>query len=503
VTDVEFLIVLLLAAALLAQLAGRLRVPYPVLLVLGGLAIAFVPGTDRVALGPDVVFGVLLPPILYAAAFTSSPRDLRTHAREVGLLSIGLVVLTLGAVAVVAHGLLHLSWPMAFVLGAVLAPTDPVAAVAVFRRAHVPESVGAIVEGESLVNDGAGLTLFKVALAAATGGGFAVWQAGLDLVLVAAGGVAAGVAIAWAIGHLRRPVQEPQIEITLSLFTPYAAFIVAEHLGASGILAVVAAGLYSGWRAPDALLPETRVKAEAFWSVLAFVLEALLFVLVGLQLPRVVAELGPDAVGRYLPPALAVVGVLVAARMVFALAVRRPAAEAAVIGWSGMRGAVSLAAALSIPAAAHGRPVVVFAAFVAIVVTIVVQGTTLAVLVRALGLGATDEAERREEEARLEASHAALARLDEAMDDDAVPDTTVERLRSTYVEHAERAAAELGHDDVETDDSSEAYRELRRATLAAEREAVLRLRREGRLGTRAARRLQHEIDLAESRLGSK
>ncbi|MEA2255168.1 MAG: monovalent cation:H+ antiporter, family [Solirubrobacteraceae bacterium] len=501
-TRVEFLILLLLAAALLAQLAGHLRVPYPVMLVLGGLGIAFIPGGDRVALAPDVVFGVLLPPILYAAAFTSSPRDLRAHAREIGLLSIGLVALTVAAVAVVAHAALHLSWPMAFVLGAVLAPTDPVAAVAVFRRAHVPESVGAIVEGESLVNDGAGLTLFKLAVAAATGGGFTLWHAGLDLVLVSTGGVAAGLAVAWLIGHLRRPVQEPQIEITLSLFTPYAAFIVAEHLGVSGILAVVAAGLYSGWRASDALLPETRVKAEAFWGVLAFVLEALLFVLVGLQLPHVVAGLGPGAVGRYLPPALAVVGALVVVRMAFALAVRRPAAEGAVVGWSGMRGAVSLAAALSVPAAADGRDLVLFAAFVAIVVTLVGQGMTLGPLVRAVGLGASEEAERREEEARLEASQAALARLEEAAHDDDVPDTTVERLRSTYVEHAERAAAELGHEDVETEDSSEAYRDLRRATLAAEREAIMRLRREGRLGRAAARRLQHEIDLAESRLGS-
>src|SRR3954467_12562484 len=271
---------LLLAIALLAQLAGRFDVPYPVFLVAGGLAIALVPGIPRLRLEPDIVFLVFLPPLLYAAAFTSSPRDLKANAGRIALLAVALVVLTVVAVAAVARVVLgELSWPMAFVLGAVLAPTDPVAATAVFRRTPVPERVAVVlegerlavvVEGESLVNDGVGLTLYRSAVGAATAGAFSLGAAALDLLLVAAGGVAIGIAGGWGLNGFKRRVQEPEIEITLSLFTPYAAYIAAERAGVSGVLAAVTVGVYSGWRTSEVLLPETRVKVQAFWSALAF-----------------------------------------------------------------------------------------------------------------------------------------------------------------------------------------------------------------------------------------
>jgi CPA1 family monovalent cation:H+ antiporter len=516
---IELLILLLLAIALLAQLAGRLRVPYPVFLVLAGLAVALIPGVPRIDLEPDVIFLVFLPALLYAAAFVSSPRDLWAHAGRIGMLAIALVILTVLAVAAVARLLIgDLSWPMAFVLGAVLAPTDPVAATSVFRRMPVPERVGTVVEGEALVNDGVGLTLYRVAVGAATAGTFSLSSAAVQTVLVAVGGVAVGLAVGWTLAHLKRRVQEPEIEITLSLFTPYAAYIAAEAVHASGVLAAVTVGLYSGWRAGDVFLPETRVKILAFWAAIAFLLDSVLFVLVGLQLPAVLEALAPRPLGRYLLPALAVAVTAMGVRMAFVLAVAAvrdrlphadqalPRAERLVVGWSGMRGAVSLAAALAIPATTdagtplEGRDVVLLVTFVTIVVTIVVQGLTLPVLVRSLGLGRAAGEERREQEARLQAAEAALERLDRAGANDEAPDTTVERLRITYTEHAERAAAELDDGRVETEDSSEAYRELRSLTLAAERDAVLRLRREGKLSNEAARRLQHEIDLAESRL---
>ena len=517
--QIELLILLLLAIALLAQLAGRLRVPYPVFLVLAGLAIAVIPGVPEIDLEPDVVFLVFLPALLYAAAYVSSPRDLWAHAGRIGLLAIALVVLTVVVVAAVARLVLgDLSWPMAFVLGAVLAPTDPVAATSVFRRMPVPERVGIVVEGEALVNDGVGLTLYRVAVGAATAGTFSRGSAALQTVLVAAGGVAAGLAVGWVLVHLRRRVQEPEIEITLSLFTPYAAYILAELVHASGVLAAVTVGLYTGWRSSEILLPETRVKVHAFWSALAFLLDSVLFVLVGLQLPVVLEALAPRPLERYLLPALAVAVATMAVRMAFVLLVaavrdRLPHAEDAlprgerlVVGWSGMRGAVSLAAALAIPSTTDagqplaGHDVVLLVTFVTILVTIVVQGMTLPLLVKAMGLGGSAEEERREQEARLHAAEAALERLDRAGAQDEAPDTTVERLRTTYTEHAERAAAELDDGKVETEDSSEAYSELRSITLAAEREAILRLREEGKLSNETARRLQHEIDLAESRL---
>jgi monovalent cation/hydrogen antiporter len=255
------------------------------------------------------------------------------------------------------------------------------------------------------------------------------------------------------------------------------------------------------------------VKVLAFWNALAFLLDSVLFVLVGLQLPVILDALAPRPLGRYVLPALAVAFAVMAARMAFVLALAfirarlpdvveepLPRGERLVVGWSGMRGAVSLAAALAIPLEADGRDVVLLVTFATILVTIVVQGLTLPLLVRALGLRPEAGEEEREHEARLAAAHAALARLDRAAAEDEAPGTTVERLRTTYVEHAERAAAELDHEGVETDDSSEAYRELRSLTLEAERDAVLRLRREGKLSNETARRLQHEIDLAESRL---
>src|SRR3954466_13420533 len=353
---------LLLAIALLAQLAGRFDVPYPVFLVAGGLAIALIPGVPRLRLEPDVVFFVFLPPLLYAAAFTASPRDLKAQAGRIALLAIALVVLTVVVVAAVARGGLgELSWPMAFVLGAVLAPTDPVAATSVFRRTPVPERVAVVVEGESLVNDGVGLTLYRAAVGAATAGAFSLGSAALSLVLVATGGVAIGLAVGWALNALKRRVQEPEIEITLSLFTPYAAYIAAEAVDASGILAAVTVGLYSGWRAGEVLLPETRVKVLAFWAAVAFLLDSVLFVLVGLQLPVVLDALAPRPLGHYLLPALGIALATMGVRMAFVLVVAAvrdrlphadqalPRAERLVVGWSGMRGAVSLAAALAVP----------------------------------------------------------------------------------------------------------------------------------------------------------
>jgi CPA1 family monovalent cation:H+ antiporter len=317
------------------------------------------------------------------------------------------------------------------------------------------------------------------------------------------------------LNALKRRVQETEIEITLSLFTPYAAYIAAEHAGVSGVLAAVAVGVYSGWRSSEVLLPETRVKVQAFWTALAFLLESLLFVLVGLQLPVVLGALEPRSLGDYVLPALAVAVAVMAVRMAFVLALAvirarlpdiveapRPRGERLVVGWSGMRGAVSLAAALAIPLGTPGREIVLLVTFATILVTLVVQGLTLPLIVHACGLDEATEDERHEQEARLHAAEAALRRLDEAGAGDEAPDTTVERLRTTYTEHAERAANELDDRHVETEDSSEAYAELRAMTLAAERDAIMQLRREGKLSGDAARRLQHELDLAESRLRS-
>jgi NhaP-type Na+/H+ or K+/H+ antiporter len=248
---IESLIFLLGAAALLAQLARILEVPYPVFLVLGGLAIGFVSGLPALEIPPEVIFLVLLPPLLNYAAFFSSPRELRAHLRPIAFLAIGLVLLTMGAVALVAHLLIGMPWSVAFVLGAILAPTDPVAAQAVFGRLGVPGRVGTIVEGESLLNDGTGLVAYRIAVAAVVTGAFSVWEAGLDFLLVGGGGLLAGLALGWAVLPLWARVREPWIFIALSLLTAYAVYALAEEvLHISGVLAVVSYGLYRGWRDP-------------------------------------------------------------------------------------------------------------------------------------------------------------------------------------------------------------------------------------------------------------
>jgi len=271
---VESLIFLLGAAALVAQLARTLRVPYPVFLVLGGLAIGFVPGLPALEIPPGVIFLVFLPPLLNYAAFFSSPRELRAHLRPIAFLAIGLVLLTMVAVALVAHLLIGMPWGLSFVLGAILAPTDPVTAQAVFGRLGVPGRVGTIIEGESLVNDGTGLVAYRIAVAAVVTGAFSIWEAGLDFLLVGGGGLLVGLVVGWVVLPLWARVRDPSIFIALSLLTAYAVYVLAEEvLHVSGVLAVVSYGLYRGWRDPR-IFPDasTRMRNISFWGVLIFLL---------------------------------------------------------------------------------------------------------------------------------------------------------------------------------------------------------------------------------------
>src|SRR3712207_1235407 len=314
--EIESLILLLGAAALLAQLARALSVPYPIFLVLGGGAIGFVPGLPDVEIPPEGIFLVFLPPLLNSAAFSSSPLDLRAHLRPIVLLAIGLVLVTTFAVAVLAHALIGLPWAAAFVLGAILAPTDPVAAEAIFARLGVPERVGTVVGGESLVNDGTGLVAFRAAVAAVVSGAFSVWEAGLSFLLVGGGGLLLGLVLARIVLPLWARLRDPSILITFSVLIPYGVYILAEDvLHISGILAVVAYGLYQGWKSPR-LFPyaSSRLQALAFWGVLVFLLEALLFVLLGQQLPSILGGIAEYSLWKVLVYAALVYAAVVAVR---------------------------------------------------------------------------------------------------------------------------------------------------------------------------------------------
>jgi Na+/H+ antiporter len=523
---IESLILLLGAAALLAQLARTLKVPYPVFLVLGGLAIGFVPGLRPLEIPPEVIFLVFLPPLLNYAAFFSSPRDLRAHLRPIAMLAIGLVLFTMAAIALVAHFLIGMPWAVAFVLGAILAPTDPVAAQAVFRRLGVPGRVGTIVEGESLVNDGTGLVAYRIAVAAVVTGAFSIWEAGLDFLLVSGGGLLVGLVLGWAVLPLWARVRDPSIFIALSLLTAYAVYVLAEEvLHVSGVLAVVSYGLYRGWRDPR-IFPDasTRMRNISFWQVLVFLLESMLFVLIGQQLPSILDGLGEYPAWRVLLYAALVYATLIAARFVWFFIVpsfnpvfnrlmrnrylQSPWQERLLMGWSGMRGAVSLAAALAVPVTVSGggpfpeRDLILLLTFSAILATLVLQGLTLGPLIRALRLKSESEADKVEElETRLEGVRAAVERL-ERLDGERVPSSAQERTREQYEERIRRyeAGIEAGGTTEEYTESSVAWRTWRRELIKAEREAVLLKRDRGEVSPEVMRRVMRDLDLEESRL---
>ena len=309
---------LVLIAALLVA-APILRIPYPIFLVLGGLALSFVPGVPSLALPPDVVLVAVLPPLLYASAFFTGLRDLRANAVPIGMLAIGLVIATMGVVAVVAHQWVdNMSWSGAFVLGAVVSPTDPIAATSIMRRLGVPRRIVTIVEGESLVNDGTALVLYRVAITAAVAGVFSFWDASWHFLWAVVGGVGVGVAVGFLVAAVRRRLDNPPVEVTIALMTGYFAFIPANALDASGVLAVVTAGVYLGWRTPELTSVQTRLQGVAVFEILAFVLNALLFALVGLQLPRILDALTGHSNGSLMWWGFLVASAVVVSRVVFA-----------------------------------------------------------------------------------------------------------------------------------------------------------------------------------------
>jgi monovalent cation/hydrogen antiporter len=518
------LLLLMVAVAGLSILARPLGVPYPILLVLGGLLLGFLPGLPAVELPPELVLVVFLPPLLYQAAFFSTLRDLRADLRAITTTAVGLVLVTMAAVAVTAHALVDgLSWAVAFTLGAIVSPTDALAATAVARRLGAPRRLVTVLEGESLVNDATALVAYRIAVAAAVGGSFVVWEAGLRFVAGVAGGVAVGLIVGWLVAVVRRRLEDPPAEIVLTVVTGYAAYLPAERLEVSGVLAAVTAGLFVGWRAPELASPTTRLLAFSFWEILVYLLNAVLFLLVGLQLQPILEQVTGRSVATLLGLAALVSAVVIAVRFVWSFTVpylvralaRRPSQVARRVGarqrlissWSGMRGAVSLAAALALPLETNSgqpfpeRELILFVTFGVIFVTLVVQGLTLPALIRRLGVH-DDGAEQREElQARLGATDAALARLEELAVEEWTRDDTVERLRGLYQFRRRRLKARAGiFEDDGYEDRSLAYQRLVRELLEAQRHAIIRLRNQGVISDGVMHRVERELDLEDSRL---
>jgi monovalent cation/hydrogen antiporter len=518
------LICLFVAVAGLNAAANWLSIPYPILLVVGGLALALVPGIPEVEMDPDLVLVLFLPPLLYSAAFFTDLRSLRANVRPLSLTAIGLVLLTTAAVAVLAHDVIGMSWAVAFALGAIVSPTDPIAATTIMRRVQAPRRIVNMVEGESLFNDASALVAYRVAVAAAVGGSFSLLDASLEFVGSAVGGVAIGLAVGYVVAEIRRRLEDPTTEITISLFTGYAAFLPAAELGLSGVLAAVTAGLYLGWLAPQLISPTTRLQAFGTWEVLVFLLNASLFVLIGLQLPVVLDGLAGRPLLEPVGYAAMVAGAVIAMRFVWVFTVpyviraidRRPeqrlrrvgARPRVVVAWSGMRGAVSLAAALALPletdagAPLPDRDLVLFIAFAVILVTVVGQGLTLPALIRRLGVGEEGDDEGAEElRARLTTAKAAIDSLDQLEEEDWTRDETIERVRALYEFRKRRFAAQAGKiEDDGIEDRSLTYQRMMHVVFGAQRQALVGLRNRGEISSEVMRRVERELDLEESRL---
>ena len=526
VGDIQILLAaLFVSAAGLNAIANRLDLPYPIPLVIGGLVLGLIPGIPNIRLNPDLVLLVFLPPLLYASAFFADLRSLRADARVIALNAIGMTLATAAVVGVIAHELMDLPWAISFALGAIVSPTDPAAATAVMRRVGAPRRMINILEGESLVNDATALVSYKVAVAVAIGESISAGHTVLTFFGDVAGGVAIGLAVGWVIAEVRRRVTDVNTELTISLFSAYGAFIPADQLGFSGVLAVVACGLYLGWRAPEIASPESRMQGFALWSILTFLLNATLFILIGLQLPVIVDGLSARPAGEVIGYAAAICGAVIAMRFIWMNSMaavirtvdRRPSQRARraswrmrVIGsWSGMRGAVSLAAALALPLETNagnplpGRDLIQFITFSLILVTVVGQGLTLPWLIRRLGVTEDGTEEEHEElRARLVIARAALDRVDELEGADWTRDGTIERVRALYRYRQRRFKVRAGkiEDEDGIEQGSLAYQRLMHEIYAAQRQALVQLRNEHTISADVMRRVERELDLEEQRL---
>jgi CPA1 family monovalent cation:H+ antiporter len=525
--EIRLVLGLLVAATALAYLARRVGIAYPIALTLGGLALGLVPGLPRVELPPEIVFLLFLPPVRFAAGYNTPARDFKANLQPIAFLAVGLVLFTTVCVALVAVALVpEMGLPAAFALGAIVAPPDAVAATAIFRRLGVPRKVVTILEGESLVNDATALTAYRFAVVAAVTGAFSLGQAATSFVVISAGGIAIGLVVGWLLTQAWRRTQDATLEIVISFLAPIAAYLPAEQLGVSGVLATVTAGIVAGRAGARVLSSEARLIGRGVWSVAIFLVNGLAFILIGLQLPAILGEQTGRSWVELLRLGIAISVVVVVTRLVWVAATgklrllmerrqrRESGAEVAhpaprnalVAAWAGMRGVVSLAAALSLPLTlGNGEPfperdLILFLTFVVILVTLVGQGLTLPLLIRRLGLMEDAGAEREETHARQAAGEAALNVLAELELRWPGHRELVDQLRSQYEHRASHVETD-GHGPVD-EQETELYehRQIRRAVIDAEREAVIVLRDDGIISDAVLRVIERDLDLEELRM---
>jgi CPA1 family monovalent cation:H+ antiporter len=518
---IQTLLLLVAVLVVVAIVARRFNIAPPILLVIAGILLALTPGLPRIELAPELVLLGILPPLVYSAGVAMSWREFRFNLRPIALLAFGYVVFTTCAVAATAHWLLGMPLAVAFVLGAIVAPTDAVAPVSIMRQMGVPRRLVVILEGEGLANDATALILYRFAVAAAGTGLFSLGQAAGTFVLIVVGEIAFGIGIGWLSLRLRRWARDPRVEITLSLLTPYAAFLIPAHLGGSGVLATMTAGLFASWNGPLLIPAATRLQGIFFWDLVVYLVEGMVFLVTGLQMRTLLDRTGTVLLYDSILAVLLTVAVVIAARFMWiypaayiprwlspSLARRDPLPPwqwLFSLAFVGVRGVVSLAAALAIPLTTEiGTPfpyrnLILFVTFGVIVATLVGQGLLLPGVVRWLGLAshAADEHERErkaELAARSEALKVAQRRLEQlAANREISPEVlAILRARHDYraVRFSEPSSSEL--------EAAVAAAELRSELIAAEREYIYGLLRDGQITDEARRRIERELDLEEA-----
>ena len=522
---IQTLLLLMAIGVVVAVVAQRVKTAPSILLVIAGGALAFIPGLPTIELAPEFVLLVILPPLIYSAGVSMSWREFRFNLRPIALLAFGCVVFTTCAVAVAMHYLLGWPWSVAFVLGAIVAPPDIVAPLAIARRLGLPHRLVVVLEGEGLANDATALILYRFAVAAVVSGTFSLGKAAGAFALIVVGEIIWGIAVGWLALRLRQWAHNPRVEITLSLMTPYLAYWVPEHLGGSGVLATVAAGLYVSWNGPLLISASTRLQGIFFWDLFIYLIESLVFLVTGLQVRTLLEKAQSFSIRDLLIATAITTAIVIAARFIWmfpavyvprwlpSLRRRDPAPPWSwtfFLAFTGVRGVVSLAAALAIPLYTlqlepfPQRDLILFVTFGVIIVTLVGQGLMLPSVVRWLGLEHDARAEQQREReaeltARTQAMDAALQRLEAITSERQLSDAALELLRARH----EQRMRQLPASTADGLDFTHLSIDLRIDLIDAERRFLYQLLRDGKLTDESRRRIERELDLEEESIACK
>jgi len=521
----QVVLFLMMCAVALRWVARHFKFPYPIALVIGGALLGFVPRLPQLQFDPQFLLVLVLPPILYQAALLTSWHEFKANIRPIGLLAIGLVIATTLAVGATLKLLIpDIPWAAAFVLGAIVSPPDVAAATAILSRLNIPRNVVTVLEGESLVNDASGLVIYKFAVAAVLTGAFSLWEASVQFVGVAVGGVVIGVVMGRLFVFIHRYLGDAFIEVLTTLAVPYVTYIIAESLDvagvhASGVLAVVAAGIVRGRYSPEIVSAEMRIIARSVWNLLVFLLNTLIFILIGVQLSGIIGRLTDYSLGELFFYGTFVSAVAIFVRFAWVypatylpLVVRAMLGEQVappregevfIMGWCGMRGIVSLAAALALPQTLQDgspfpeRDLIIFLTFVVIAVTLVLQGLTLKPLIRMLKVGRDWSLQEEQQRAQMALGKAAIAAIDAVAAKDGISNELAERIRAEF---AEKITLSVPGGLVLRHSGADDARRLRDAAVKAERQELIRLWRENQISDEVLHHIEEDLDYQESRI---